>query len=321
MRNSRRLLILLATLGACSSATTPPEPEPEPQTAFEAGKSYFGRGQYIEYLAGSLPVILTAPHGGSLQPSEIPDRTAAACGGTATTVTDTNTREQVLALRDSMFARFGKYPHVIISHLSRRKLDPNRSILEAACADAEAQTAWLEFQAYVDSAKQAVLRRSGKGWYMDMHGHGHAIARLEVGYMLSGATLDGSDATLNANVAHEDNSSIRTLSKTSPLSFAELLRGAGSLGALYVQAGIPAVPSATAPGPAGADYFSGGYNTGRHGCSVSGSGGGGMICGVQIESHFTGVRDNATSRARFAGVTATVLATYLNTHWGIDLHQ
>lgn len=46
--------------------------------SYVAGQSYFGRNGYIEYVAGNAPVILTAPHGGSLTPTGIPDRTAAA---------------------------------------------------------------------------------------------------------------------------------------------------------------------------------------------------------------------------------------------------
>nr|MBP9196721.1 hypothetical protein [Saprospiraceae bacterium] len=35
------------------------------------GQSYFGFNQYIEYIAGNLPVILSAPHGGDKVPSDI----------------------------------------------------------------------------------------------------------------------------------------------------------------------------------------------------------------------------------------------------------
>ena len=47
---------------------------------YKAGQSYFGRNGYVEYIAGNTPVILSAPHGGALTPTTIPDRTASACG-------------------------------------------------------------------------------------------------------------------------------------------------------------------------------------------------------------------------------------------------
>ena len=53
---------------------------------------YFGRNKYIEFHPGSLPIIISAPHGGNLIPSEIPDRTY------GTMVTDSNTKELTLAL-------------------------------------------------------------------------------------------------------------------------------------------------------------------------------------------------------------------------------
>ena len=36
---------------------------------------YFGHGNYIEYHAGTLPIILSASHGGWMEPTEIADRT------------------------------------------------------------------------------------------------------------------------------------------------------------------------------------------------------------------------------------------------------
>src|SRR6185503_10349115 len=55
------------------------------------------------------------------------------CGGSATTTTDLNTIDLVRAMQSRHFARFGTYPHIIINHLARRKLDANRTAEEAAC--------------------------------------------------------------------------------------------------------------------------------------------------------------------------------------------
>jgi hypothetical protein len=153
-------------------------------------QSYFGRNSYyIEYVAGNAPVIYSAPHGGALTPTEIPDRTAGGCGGSATTSTDLNTIDLVRAMRARNFAQFGTYPRIIINHLARRKLDANRTAEEAPCGDAKALIALGECHDFIDGAKAAVLQASGRGWYMDMHGHGHSIQRLELGYLLTGAQL------------------------------------------------------------------------------------------------------------------------------------
>ena len=148
-------------------------------------------------------------------------------------------------------------------------------------------------------------------------------ARSPGAVRLSATQLDGTDASLDASSALENSASILTLSLASPLSFSALLRGPTSLGTLYAGLGFPAIPSSSDPRPSGTDYFNGGDNTRRHSCSSSASplGGitGGMICGVQIEANFAGVRDNAANRERFADVTAQVLEQYLRVHWGLLL--
>jgi len=307
---------------ACSSSdpaaiVTPPAP------TYVAGQSYFGKNDYIEYIAGNAPVILTAPHGGSLAPTTIPDRTAGPCGGAPTTVTDLNTRELVRAMQQQYFARFGKYPHVIITNLARRKLDANRRPPLATCGNADAEAAYADWHRFIDIAKQATLAAFGKGFYLDIHGHGHTVQRLELGYLLSDNELGLSNVALDASRGYEDAAGIRTLSQFSPLSFSALLRGSTSLGTLYANNGIPAIPSQSDPAPMGADYFEGGDNTRRHSCGAEATpyGGttGGNICGVQIEAHFTGVRDNAASRENFGAVTARVLEQYLQQHWNLRL--
>ncbi|MBC8087349.1 MAG: hypothetical protein H7Z40_08775 [Phycisphaerae bacterium] len=321
-----RTLLLLAVLptvvAACGSSgpaaiVTPPAP------TYVAGQSYFGKNDYIEYIAGNAPIILTAPHGGSLAPAAIPDRTTGPCGGAPTTVTDLNTRELVRAMQQQYFARFGKYPHVIIANLARRKLDVNRRPPLATCGNTEADAAYAEWHKFIDVAKQAAITAYGKGWYLDMHGHGHAIQRLELGYLLSDNELNLTDATLDASRGYEESASIRTLSQFSSLSFSALLRGATSLGTLYTNNGFPAIPSQSDPAPLGAEYFDGGDNTRRHGCGAEATpyGGttGGNICGLQIEVNFTGVRDNAANRDNFGAVTARVLEQYLQQHWNLRL--
>jgi len=333
----RQRILVAATLAtslaasACGDATSPPAgtdptggtPSTIPPGPYVPGRSYTGRNGYIEYIAGDTPLIYTAPHGGDLLPSDIPDRTAARCGGAATTSTDLNTEDLVRAMQQRHFRRYGTYPHIIINHLARRKLDPNRTDPEATCGSAAATIALTEWHAFIDSAKAAVLRTRGRGWYMDMHGHGHAKQRLELGYLLTSAQLALSDAVLNANRAFQDTASMRTVSETSPLTFSALLRGTTSLGTLYEANGFPAVPSASDPNPGSDDYFSGGDDTRRHACgaeaSALGGATGGMICGVQIESNFTGVRDTPANRDRFADVTAAVLGQYLSTHWSLTV--
>ncbi len=303
---ARRLALAIATfvLAGCGSEPLSAVQLPTPA----AGTSSFAANGYVEYIAGNLPVIFTAPHGGTISAADIPVRVAGdSCGPAVTTVRDTNTEELVREIRDAFFARTGKYPHVVINRLRRDRLDPNRPVGEAACGDAEAVAAWEAYHAFIEKARARVITDFGRGWYTDLHGHGHSIQQLELGYTLSGATLRQSDAELDADVASERASSIRTFSGDSPLGFAALLSGPTALGTLFAEAGFAAVPSAQRRAPAaGEPYFSGGYSTERHGCAD-----GGPICGVQIEANFTGVRDTGPNRARFAATIVDVYAKYL----------
>jgi hypothetical protein len=298
-------------MGACARPSAPagpitPPPGTTPQV-FVPGTSYFGDNDYVEYIAGNLPVIFSAPHGGTLTPSGMPARVAgAACGPEVTTVRDMNTEELARELRAAFFARTGKYPHIIINRLHRSRLDANRPIAEAACGNGAAEEAWRDFQAFVSVARAAVIAEHTRGWFTDLHGHGHAIPRLELGYNLSGATLRSADGDLDAaNV--ETQSSIATFSQASALSFSALLRGPTALGTLFADAGYPAVPSAQDPAPDdGEAYFSGGYNTEQHSCLT-----GGQVCGVQIEANNAGVRDSGASIAAFAAAIVTVYAQFV----------
>ena len=117
--------------------------EPPAYGSFEPGVSYFGRRSYIEYIPGELPVVLSAPHGGGLAPPEVPNRQ----GGTQ--VTDKNTLDLTLKVRDALVELTGFGPHVILAHLERAKMDPNREIQEAAEGNPFAERAWTEYHDFI----------------------------------------------------------------------------------------------------------------------------------------------------------------------------
>ncbi len=264
------------------------------------GKSYFSNNDYVEYIVGNSPFILSAPHGGDLKPSTIPDRTCAAC----VTVQDGFTQELARDIYNAFYKKTGCYPHVIISRLHRIKLDPNREIVEAAQGNPLAEAAWNAFQGYIKTAKSQVTQQFGKGFYIDLHGHGHTKQRLELGYLLTASELQLSDSQLNTK-KYADYSSIRNLvlKNTQQLQHTDFLRGKNAFGTLLTNSGFPSVPSLQDPFPlTGDDYFNGGYNTLQHGSNLSGS-----IDGVQIESNYIGVRDKDTNRKKFADSLSSVV--------------
>jgi hypothetical protein len=272
------------------------------------GQSYFGSNNYTEYIAGNMPLVLSAPHGGLLSPATIPDRNCSGCS----TVNDFNTQELARALAGALHERTGCWPHLVINRLHRRKLDANRDLPEAADGNPVAGQAWADFHHFLGNAKNEVSFQFGKGFYVDIHGHGHSIQRLELGYLLYSDELRLPDDTLNTTV-FTGYSSIKHLAENNPqsLTHAELLRGSQSFGELLANRGYPATPSLSDPAPdAGEDYFSGGYNTARYS-----SYNGGSIDGVQIECNRTGIRDSLTQVERFADSLAVTLLDYLGRHY------
>ncbi len=294
----RLLFLVLFGFGVCNAFA---------QT-YVPGESYFDGNGYVEYLAGNLPIIITAPHGGLLAPASIPDRDCAGCS----VVNDFNTQELARAFAQAVHARTGCWPHVIFNKLHRRKLDANRDIAEAADGNPAAESAWYAFHAFVETAKNQLLPQFGKGLYIDLHGHGHAIQRLELGYLLSKAELALQDATLNTPF-YVDQSSIRHLAgnNVQSLSHAELLHGSQSLGELLAQRGYPATPSESDPFPdADEDYFNGGYNTARHSSYQNGA-----LDGLQIECNRNGIRDSMHNVLRFADSLSVTVMDYLGRHF------
>ena len=275
---------------------------------YTPGTTYFGENNYIEYIAGNLPIIISAPHGGTLEPAEIPDRDCSGC----VYVRDSNTEELARQMQVAIFNLFGCNPHIIINRLHRRKLDANRAIGDAADGNVLAEQAWQDFHDFIDAAKDSATVNYGKGLYLDLHGHGHDIQRLELGYLLSKSELQQTDDVLDMP-AFIDDSSIKNLvyDNLDELNLSDLLRGDDSFGELFENENYPAVPSKTDPFPFNADpYFSGGYNTDRHG-SING----GSIDGIQIECNMDGVRDTHANREAFAEVTANVIQQYFEKHY------
>lgn len=187
----------------------------------------------------------------------------------------------------------------------------NRPIDTGAVGNALAETAWRQFHAYIDSAKKRVISARGAGCYIDLHGHAHALQRLELGYLLGPTSLSMSDDALGMR---EGYSSVKHLASTTDSSFAKLIRGAGSLGGLMQAAGFPSVPSPQYAGPDTNPYFGGGYYVARHGSRDSGT-----ISGIQIECNLTDVRDTPRNWARFAGAFTRSMQKYFVAHFKMTL--
>lgn len=294
-----RYLPLLATLGLIASTAAPAQ----------TPKAQFDPRHYIEYQEGTLPLILGSPHGGSLKPEEIKDRTFGVVEA------DTNTQDLARRIQAHLIEATGGSPYMVINLLHRSQLDPNREIVEAAQGDKIAQEEWEHYHKSIDTAEEAIKKQFPTGLYIDVHGQRHKEKRVELGYTISAEKLRQPDDKLDANTLLIRQCSIRDLDQRSPASFIELLRGKTSLGGMLEAKGYLCVPSPKVPAPnEGEQYFMGGYTVDQHG-----SRDGRTINAIQIESPFDGVRDTKENREKFAKILVEVLPVYFKTHFGIEL--
>lgn len=295
-------LAMLATFSGCAPAETSdifPPPGPGPGTPLDVSA-------WVTSSDGTIPLVIVAPHGGELAPSELPDRDCAAC----VTLNDANTQALAVEIAAAFERRTGKRPFLVLNRLHRRKFDANRDQGEATDGYAPLAPLWSLFHQRIDSSKARALRLHARALLIDLHGHAHTVPRLELGYLLTAANLRLSDTVLAPLLFA---SSIAGLDSSSAVgdSGVALLRGPRALGTRLALLGYPAVPSASDPAPLPTEsYFNGGYNTSRHG-SIAG----GAVDAVQIECNFTGVRDTAISRTAFAEALVTALLAFLADHY------
>lgn len=294
-----------ATAGGVSAAAELEVYVRERIASYEPGVSYFGRNGYVEYIPGTLPVVLAATHGGLMDPPEIPDR------GYGTTRNDTNTLDLTMKMRQALIDLTGHAPHTIVSHLRRRKLDANREIVEAAQGDPYAELAWEQFHDWIVTARSIVAANFEGGMFFDIHGHAHDIDRIELGYLLTSDELNRIDAALDA-LAVVRRTSIREIGRTTSIPFSQVLRGPTSFGGLLAAEDVPSVPSPNAPGPGDAPYWRGGYCTRLHGSVGDGE----VISGIQLEHHYPGLRDTSENRQIYAEKVARVIREFMLQHFG-----
>ena len=285
-----RLAALLATASAWAAAS------PAPGSISLAGD------RLVECIAGDLPVVITVPHGGRLSPEGYARRPK------GVTDMDVNTQELARTFADELTRRTGGgHAAVVISLLHRSRLDPNREIAEAAGGQAPAEAVWRAFHRAVESALAAAVARHGFAFLIDLHGHAHPIARLELGYGLGAPQLNVDDVAFDRSGVIGI-STLRDLHTARGGSAAGLLRGPRSFGALLAERGLRSTPSPAEPGPGNGPFFSGGYIVRRHAAEPATT----KVDGVQIECPRPGVRDTPENRERFARAAADALLVFLH---------
>jgi hypothetical protein len=257
---------------------------------------------WTSYYSGNMPLVISVPHGGTWNLTEVKDRS---CEG-AVTVTDSYTKELAFEIAEAMSKYQGMRPYLIVCNITRKDVDQNREINEATCGDPLMATPWNTFHTFIDSALADAVRKFGSCLYIDLHGHGHQEQRLELGYLINDKKLTGffnEEEPIKASGTSLGN----LLARKGTGSLRDWLYGANAFGTWMAEKGFPAVPSQQDPFPKeGEKYFNGGYNTRRYTGPEYPN-----VFGWQIESNFKGVRD-AAGRPVFAAAFCEVITRFLN---------
>ena len=262
------------------------------------GEAIFGSEHHTEYVPGELPLVISAPHGGALMPESINTRTYGVRDA------DANTQDLARRIAAEIRKKTGRQMDLIISHLHRSKLDPNREIKEAAQGDAAAEKVWAEYHAFIDQALAAAVARHGRAFLIDLHGQAHKDIRVELGYMHCAADYAQPEGTLNGQAFAEKGTLKLITNLHSDVPYTDILTGPQSLGALIEERGFPATPSPRMPVPS-EPYFRGGYTVFRHVKAEN------NIAGLQIEANRIRLRDTPENRQRFAESLVSALQVYL----------
>lgn len=287
------------------------EKEPSGTVSYHPNTTVYGSNNYVKFIVGDLksPIILASPHDGTIIPDNWPLRDHP----DAVTVRDLYVSALTTEIADALYRKTGLHPHVIINDVARSRMEPNRALEEAYHKTEAANQLWRQYHAFLKGAQDMVQKNVGKGLFLDMHGHGHSIPRIEVGYIVSKTNLNGTDAGLNSLAS---TSSIYHLSTISAYPFSQLIRGDYAFGTLLENEGIRAVPSKQDPKPNSDDYFNGGY------CTLAyGSKNGGAVSAIQLETHGPNLRNNPTERKASGTKIADAIIKYMQSHYGLFLDK
>jgi N-formylglutamate amidohydrolase len=160
-------LVLLFAVAAVSAGASP--------TSQPAGTST--RSSLVTARPGDLPILITAPHGGTTRLPEVPDRTGDAVPrkrGAKTNFSfalDRRTDQLAFAVADAIEKSIGKRPYLVVAHFSRRQIDANRPVEEAVETD-DAREVYRQFHGEIAAYRSEILARFGRGLLIDLHGHG-----------------------------------------------------------------------------------------------------------------------------------------------------
>lgn len=145
--------------------------------------------KYITIREGELPVIISAPHGGTVTIPGADERKGGTEIAQFTTVRDINTDLLALELADVLKKKLGKSPHVVVARFSRKYIDANRPA-QGAYESEKVRPIYDAYHQALASACKNVKAKWGSGLLLDIHGQSVQADAIFRG------TLNGKSITL-----------------------------------------------------------------------------------------------------------------------------
>jgi N-formylglutamate amidohydrolase len=152
MSRAFALSFVLSAAVALAPGAEPPKPE-----------------EFVTVQKGTLPIIISAPHGGRKPVPDVPERVGKGLTNFHT-MRDENTAELAEKFVAELEQALDAKPWVVIARFERKYLDANRSRAEGY----ESEKAKPYYDAYHDplaAACKAVKEKFGRGLLLDIHGN------------------------------------------------------------------------------------------------------------------------------------------------------
>ncbi|CAF0981536.1 unnamed protein product [Didymodactylos carnosus] len=228
----------------------------------------------LSFQNGNVNLILSAPHGGTLLPSNVPNRTASCVSsGNTTCALQHNCRSQSNSKRRSitivqdylsdeftknvakeLYRTYNLLPYMVIGQWSRKKVDFNREVEEATMNHPEGIKGHQSYHNFILDAINKIEKQFGRGLLVDIHGHSQGNYTM-IGYLLTGENLNNDKLTTQTSIEE-------LIQSSCPNNRNECINGQSSLGTILEahDLGI-SYPSTANPKPGKKVFYSGGYTT------------------------------------------------------------
>lgn len=168
VRNRLAMLAVALLFGTCCTMPAVAQTNTA-QTKTEATPSKAKKPEFVTIRKGTLPLILSAPHGGELElPGSLP-RDRKSGGSRFQTVRDVRSSELAEEIANQFEAELGQRPYLVILRVSRKFLDANREA-DYAYESPEAQVVYDQYHGAINEFKKAILDKHSSGLLIDVHG-------------------------------------------------------------------------------------------------------------------------------------------------------